>query len=390
MDLQQILFVAIALIAIVLFVTEALRVDVIGVLIIAALSLTGLLDEKQALSGFASEPAIIVCAVFVLSGGLSISGVTDVIGEWVGKLSGKSESRAIGVIMTAVASLSAFTHHLMVTAMMLPIVMKTAKDKGLHSSRLLIPMATAASLGTTLTLIGAPAFLLANSILKRSGEPPLHLFSIAPVGAALCLTGLVVCMALKFLLPKTSGVDDSNDWFRMSEVSTEITIPADSKWIDQTLGNLKKEVAERFVIVSWIRDHRATYTDDDAIIHAGDTFLIKTNSDELVSIDAKLGVALKAVEKFSEPEEGTAEKKSSLATETQHIFKAVIAPNSEFAGKTLAQIRFHKRFGVIAVGLWRKSGWVSQGLSDTKLKEGDLLVLWGPQDRLEELTKHNG
>jgi di/tricarboxylate transporter len=397
MDLQQILFVIIMISAIVLFVTEALRVDVIGILIILALTVAGLLDEKQALSGFASEPAIIVCAVFVLSGGLAYSGVTDVIGEWVGKLSGKNETRATGVIMTAVAALSAFTHHLMVTAMMLPIVMKTSKDKGLHTSRLLIPMATAASLGTTLTLIGAPAFLLANSILKRSGEPALHLFSIAPVGAALCLTGLVVCIALKWVLPKTSGVDDSNNWFKMSEVSTEISIPAGSTWIGQPLSVFKEATKDRFSIVSWVRDHRATFADDTAIVQEGDTFLVKTTSDELVSFDSKLGVALSAVEKFADGAvsgsgaSATSDvKPTTLVEETQRIFKGVIAPNSEFVGKTLAQIRFHKRYGVIAIGLWRKNGWVSQGLSDTKLKEGDLLVLWGPQEKLEELTKHRG
>jgi Na+/H+ antiporter NhaD/arsenite permease-like protein len=85
--------------------------------------------------------------------------------------------------MFSVAIMSAFTHHLMVTAMLLPIIMKICKDeKDLHASRILIPMATAASLGTTLTLIGAPAFLLANNILKRSGETGLSLFQWEKLG----------------------------------------------------------------------------------------------------------------------------------------------------------------------------------------------------------------
>ena len=192
---DQIIFIIIMIVSIFLFITEYLRVDVIAMLIILALSITGLIEIKEAFSGFSSEPAIIVAAVFVLSAGLSHTGVTDIIGEWVTKFSGKGEVRAIFVIMITVAAMSAFTHHLMVTAMMLPIIMKICKDeKNLHASRLLIPMATAASLGTTLTLIGAPAFLLSNNILKRAGEPSLGLFTVAKIGFPMVIAGIIFCI----------------------------------------------------------------------------------------------------------------------------------------------------------------------------------------------------
>ena len=166
MDLHQILFLLILAGSLYLFVSERLRVDVTAMLTLLALVVTGVLDSKAALSGFASEPAIIVAAVFVISGGLAATGITEKIGQWVERAAGASEPRAIAVTMPVVAALSSFTHHVMVTAMMLPLLLRHARDRQLPASRLLMPMSLAASLGTTLTLFSAPAFLLA-SVLER-------------------------------------------------------------------------------------------------------------------------------------------------------------------------------------------------------------------------------
>ena len=131
MDQNQIIFSIILAAALILFIWEIVRVDVVGLLIVLALSLTGLLEPKLAFSGFSGEPAIILAAVFVLSAGLARTGVTDTLGRWVGRWAGESEIRINLVIMTGVAFMSAFTHHVMVTAMMLPIVMDLCRTKNI-------------------------------------------------------------------------------------------------------------------------------------------------------------------------------------------------------------------------------------------------------------------
>jgi di/tricarboxylate transporter len=387
MDTHQIIFTLIMIVAVVLFITDVLRVDIVAVLIILALSIFGLIDSNEAFSGFSSEPAIIVAAVFILSAGLRLTGVTDIIGEWVGRLAGKSETRANLVIMTAVAAMSAFTHHLMVTAMMLPIVMKICKEKGLHASRLLIPMATAASLGTTLTLIGAPAFLLANNILKRSGEPALGIFSVAKVGIPLTLASFVFILLMKWMLPKKAGAENLDERFKLTEISTEILVPEGSKWIGVSLKELLTATEKRFTVLSWLRNRHALDLHGDALIASGDIFLVKTDSDELISFEEKLGLTLHAVKKFGDD---IKENTANLAGEENRIFKALIAPHSEFIGKALKDIHFYHRFGVVAVGLWRKLGWLSEGIADVPLQQGDLVVLWGPEQKLESLTQHRG
>lgn len=385
---DQLIFLVIMMTAMFLFMTEYLRVDVVAILIVLALSITGLLDAQEAFQGFSSEPAIIVAAVFVLSAGLSYTGVTDFIGEWVTKLSGKSETRAITVIMIAVAAMSAFTHHLMVTAMMLPIIMKICKEEEtLHASRLLIPMATAASLGTTLTLIGAPALLLANNILRRNGEDALGFFEISQVGMPLVFTGILFCVLMRWMLPKTSGVDDKANDFKLTEVITELSVANESAWIGENLGNLAEKMTKQFRIINWLRaDHSQVIHVPEARIEAGDVFVVSTTPDELVSFNGDKGLGLKALRYFKEGKEAI----RSLAGEEKRILKAVISPKSEFVGRSVAQIDFYTQFGVAVVGIWRKSGWISAGVADTILQAGDMLVIWGPTEKLDSLNLHRG
>src|SRR5690606_27219424 len=153
MALPQITFLLILAAGLYLLVSERLRVDVTAMLLLLAMVLTGVLDPAQALSGFASVPASIGGSVCVVSRGLAATGITQRIGQWIGRVAGRSEARAIAVVMPAVAALAAFTHHVMVTAMMLPILQRHARERQLPASRLLMPMSLAASLGTTLTLV---------------------------------------------------------------------------------------------------------------------------------------------------------------------------------------------------------------------------------------------
>ncbi len=385
---EQLFFIGLMVVAVFLFITEYLRVDVVAVLIILALSISGLIDAKEAFSGFSSEPAIIVAAVFVLSAGLSFTGVTDIIGEWVSRLSGKSETRALVVIMLSVAVMSAFTHHLMVTAMMLPIIMKICKDEeDLHASRLLIPMATAASLGTTLTLIGAPAFLLANNILKRSGEAPLSLFSVGQIGTPLVLAGIVFCVLARWILPKTSGTDDLEHSFKLTDVTTELLVLETSSWIGKTFEEFVAATEKKFRITTWNnKDNQRKYKDLEDLIEGGDCFIVRTGADELVSHDDRQGVILKALKSFN----ASATPTTTLIGEEKRILKAVISPKSEFVDRRLTHINFQTRFGVAVVGIWRRSGWISTGIDETVLQPGDMLVLWGPKEKLDALNLHRG
>jgi len=382
MDFQQLLFLLILAGGLYLFVSERLRVDVTAMLLLLALVLTGVLDAKQALSGFASEPAIIVAAVFVISGGLAATGITERLGQWIGHASGRSESRAVAVLMPAVAALSAFTHHVMVTAMMLPIVLRHARERQLPASRLLMPMSLAASLGTTLTLVSAPAFLLANNMIERAGGEGLGIFSITPIGIALVLVGMVYMQLARWLLPKRSGAHGDDGYLRLDRYRTELLVVEGSRWSTRPLAELQKALGDRFRLIGWLRGGKRR---DDLVASSpllvGDILLVEAAADELKSLHDDPGLDLNAIARFSRDVSGDGEAQ---------LVQAVVAPGSEFIGRSIRELDFSRRFHTVIAGLWRREGDLAPQLSDARLREGDLLVLWGRPSRFSDLAAHHG
>ena len=384
LTVQQIIFMAILVGGLYLFVSEKLRIDVSAMLILLALVVTGTLDGDDALAGFSSEPAIIVAAVFVISGALSATGITERIGQWVGRASGGREWRTIAVVMPTVAALSAFTHHVMVTAMMLPILIRHAKDKNIPASRLLMPMSLAASLGTTLTLISAPAFLLADNMLERATHQGLGIFTITPIGLALVAVGMIYIQLTRWLLPRRSGEQAEEDYMRVERYRTELLVVQGGAWATRTLHDLRKAIGPNVKVLGWLRDgvERPDLNDGSPLL-GDDLLLIETDADELKSLHEHPGLDLNAIKRFGVTK-GTEHEGSP------QLVQAVVAPGSEFIGRSIRELDFAHQFGAVIAGLWRREGSVAPRLSDTRLREGDLLVLWGLPTRFSELAAHHG
>jgi di/tricarboxylate transporter len=385
MTLDQILFLLILAGGLYLFISERLRIDVSAMLVLLAMVVTGVLDPAQALSGFASEPAIIVAAVFVISGGLAATGITEHIGQWIGRASGRGEARAIAVTMPAVAAMSSFTHHVMVTAMMLPILTRHARGKGLSVSRLLMPMSFAASLGTTLTLVSAPAFLLADNLLERNGGEGLGIFSITPIGLALVAIGIAYMLLARWLLPKRSGKSGDDEYLRLDRYRTELVIVKDSRWSTRPLAELEKALGDRFRVVGWLREGalRRDLGSANPLL-SGDVLLVEISADALASLRDDEGIAFNTHAGYGPAEDG--EEDDSDA----ELVQAVVAPGSEFIGRSIRELDFARQFGAVVAGLWRRDGSVASRLADARLREGDVLVLWGESTGFADLAAHHG
>jgi di/tricarboxylate transporter len=384
MAFDQILFLLILAGGLYLFVSERVRIDVAAMLVLLALVVGGVLDGRQALSGFASEPAIIVAAVFVISGGLAATGITEHIGQWIGRAAGHSEARAIAVTMPAVAAMASFTHHVMVTAMMLPILTRFARANGLSASRLLMPMSFAASLGTCLTLVSAPAFLLADNLLGRSGAQGLGIFSITPIGLALVAIGMAYMLLARWLLPKRSGKSGDDEYLRLDRYRTELLIVKDSRWNTRPLGELQKALGDKFRLVGWLRDDRLREDlgAGNPLLN-GDVLVVEASADALASLHDDPGIALDAVARFGKA-------KAEKDGEEAQLVQAVVAPGSEFLGRSIRELQFSRQFQAVIVGLWRREGGIAPRLADARLREGDLLVLWGTPEDFTELAAHHG
>ena len=368
--------------ALVLFVSARVRIDIAAMLTLLALAFTGILTPVEALSGFSSEPAIIVASVFIVSAALSATGLAEGIGRFIARAAGSSEWRAIVVIMPAVALLAALSHHLMVTAMMLPILIRLAREQELPASRLLMPMSLAASLGTTLTLFSAPAFLLGNGLLEKQGGQGLEVFSITPIGIALVALGVAYMSLARWLLPRRGARTDGEDYLKLDRYYTELVIEAESRWIGRLLTEFQQHMEGRLVIVDWLRGGAPLrLSGARAVLAPGDVFIVRASPDEIASIKDEPGLALHAIAKYGEP---------AKAQGDRQLVQVVVAPGSRFIGKTISSIDFLNTLGVVVVGLWRRDGWQREEISEVALHAGDLLILWGEPGTFAELAKHRG
>lgn len=363
-----------------LFIRGRPRIDVTALLVVLALTFTGLLEPREALSGFISEPAIIVASVFVMAAALSATGVTDRIGHWISIAAGGSETRAVLVLMPSVALLAAFSHHLMVTAMMLPIVMRFARDYQIPASRLLMPMSLAASLGTTLTLFSAPAFLLAGDMLRRQTGTGLGIFEISPIGIALVVSGILCLLLMRWLIPRRTGTPEQ-DYLRLEKYYTELLVKEASPWIGKTLTEFCAANTEDLLVVDRLRNG-VRVTPRDSPLAAGDVLLVRASPEELRSIKEEPGLTLNAIAKYGE--------KGDADASTGELVQVVVGPRSEFAGHSIGDIDFFRTLGVVVVGLWRREAFIVKELSAVRLEEGDVLVISGKPERLRMLAQHSG
>jgi di/tricarboxylate transporter len=383
---EQLKFLLVLLLSFALLVSERIRPDVVGLLIILALYATGTLNAAAALSGFSSEPAIIAAAIFVLTAALHQTGMAETIGGWIVRVAGKNYSRMLAVMMPAVALLSAFTHHLTMTAVMIPVATDLARQNSVAPSKLLMPVSFAASLGTTITIIGAPAFIVASGVLKEAGFSGLGIFSITPIGLAITVAGTAFVLAFgRFLLPvRQAGVDQA-ERFRLDNYFTEVVILADSAFAGKSFEEIEEDKRFPMRIVGWVRDGRPLRRPfSGRKVEEGDVLLVRAAPEEIATIRQQAGIELHPVAQYG--------RKSAPAGEAapeedfgELLVQAIVAPTSELIGRSIAEIDFRRRYGVIVISMWRRQGWFDRELAHTRLLAGDVLVFQGEEEAIRRI-----
>jgi di/tricarboxylate transporter len=250
-------------------------------------------------------------------------------------------------------------------------------------------MSFAASLGTAITIIGAPAFLIADGLLRQAGQAGLGIFSIAPIGLTISLVGTIFFLLVgRFLLPSHRSDQDSADHFRMEGYYTELVLLTDSTLVGKTIQELEEVQTTEFKVSAWYRNGRPRNRPyGTKKTQAGDVLVIRTDPDRIATIEKEPGVAIQPLEKYKEtfPLQEGENNKEDLAT---RLVQSVVAPRSELIGKTIGRVDFLENYGVIIVGVWRRKGWLRTELSQVKLREGDVLVMAGDTEALKRISEN--
>jgi di/tricarboxylate transporter len=383
---QIAIVLAILAAAIVMFVTERIRVDVVALMVLVSLALTGLITPAEALSGFANLAVVTVWAVLILSAGLARTGVAGLIGRPVLRLAGGSEARLIALIMLLVGVLSGFMNDIGVAALMLPVVVDIARRTGRPPSRLLMPLAFAALLGGLNTLIGTPPNILVSEALRQYGLEPFHMFDYTPTGIVVMVAGIAFMVLVgRHLLPSRDIKDLPEDdraapgeFFGLRERLFVIRLPDDSILGDKTLAESRLGAALGLNALAILRTHENRLAPDPASsLRPGDRLLVEGRPDRLTELRGGRVLVVEddhlAVDRLRSAEIGLAELE--------------LAPQSTLLGQTLEQIDFRQRFNVIVLAIRRGGGVVRTNLECLPLQQGDVLLVQGPPDRFDALRQ---
>jgi di/tricarboxylate transporter len=371
----------IILVAVILFATEKLRVDIIALLVLLVLAITGLVSPEQAFAGFANPAVITVWAVYIVSGGLFRTGVADVLGERITRVAGTSEPRLILTIMLTCGVMSAFMNNIGATAVLLPAVVGIARQAKVPLSRLLIPLSFSSLMGGNMTLIGTPPNILGSTILAERGLPSFSFFDFTPIGVLVFGSGILYMVFIgRHLLPaRRTGEEEQAATLR--EYTSEVRILPDSSLAGATMEESRLGADYDLHVIAIMREGRwITFIQPDTHMLAGDLLLVEGSVDNLIRARDKLDLM---IESEIKPELAV------LDTDRDHIVEATLSPRSSIVGRTLRELQFRDRYGFTALAMWRHGEVITRRLRDERLRFGDTLLLQGPRDRLGFLQDRN-
>lgn len=376
------LTLGIVVLAIVLFATEKLRVDVIALIVLLSVGITGLVSPEDIFAGFANPAVITVWAVYMVSGGLFKTGVADIIGRGILRLSGASEVRLLVVIMLTCGIMSGFMNNVGATAVLLPVVVGISRRTKVPVSKMLIPLSFSSLLGGELTLIGTPANILGTGILAARGLPTFSFFEFVPMGAIFLTTGVVYMLLVgRRLLPVRQAPDDDRMSSRLRGYVSEVRVGEDSQLDGQTLVESRLGADYELTVLAIERGdgYVRTTLHPDTRIQAGDLLMVEGAAENLIRARDSLHLVIDA--------ESSTDLEQQLGGDNVHLLEATLAPASRMVDQTLSQIEFRNRYGFSVLAVWRHGEIITQRLRDVRLKFGDALLLQGPPDRMPALQE---
>lgn len=371
------ILLSILAVALVLFVTERFRADLVSMLVLVALALTGLVSTSEVFSGFSNAAVITVGAMFVMSAAAARTGIASFIGRMIQAVAGRREWALTVVIMLTVAALSAFINNVGAVAILLPVVMTLARESVISPSKLLIPLAYGSLMGGLCTLIGTPPNILVSAIGVQSGLRPLELFEFTPIGLAVVGGGVLYMILVgRFLIPirRQEEMTDSMP----KDFLTELIIPKGSKLISKRLYELgwRKRGIE---IMEILRGNRQIFDIWGWVsLQAHDVLIVSGKAEEIFKLKDEVGLEIRPEVEYAHPWQ--------KSDKIQRL-EATLAPHASFIGHTLAELDFHNRYGVTVLAIARHGTLLRGQLSQIPLQFGDTLLLQGPEQRLAQIPK---
>lgn len=415
----------ILLITVALFIWGRIRADIVALAALASLLIFGILTPTEALAGFSSPIVIMMIGLFVVGGAIMQTGLAKLTGNKLMALSHGNEAVAFVLVMLVTSFIGAFVSNTGTVALMMPIVMSMASASGIRSSRLLMPLAFAGSLGGMLTLIGTPPNLVIDEALTEAGYQPLSFFAFFPVGAIVIAIGIIVLMPLsRLFLTKASGknkkrkkksLDDLVSEYNLLDNLHRYTVPAKAQMLTTNGENAQQNIVgatlkdldiqrrygvsiieirnERKSTLGIVKDVNQTMAISNSVVAEGDTLYIMGDEEK--------------IERFAHDYQLQKLHDVKIDFYDLGLTEIVVMPTSSFVGLRIGQANLRKRFGINVLGIKRGDEpdknsyptsdkaidknittrkYLTENIINAKLHVGDVLLVQGEWTNLSHLS----
>lgn len=379
MDWQIVATLGVTAVAVVLFVTEKIRMDAVAVLVLAALVVLGQIDGKEALSGFSNSATITVAAMFVLAAGLQKSGALDSLGRLLGKV--KSPLGFLLLMFAVVSLISPFVNNTPVVAVFIPLVIATAQKMKLAPSKALIPLSFVSQMAGACTLIGTSTNLLVDAMARQQGFAGFGMFGFAPFGLILMAAGwLYLLVAGRWLLPE--NVRDLDEQQSMGKYVAELRVSKDSQLIGQTANAVSLGGEWNVYVVGLLRDGERLSTPRDQVLKAQDLLLVRGEAKDIRALRDKFALRHFSLNHhFKRIRDEETDEPELVLTEV------MIAPNSKWIGANIAALNQSWHRDCLVLGIQRRSQTVRERLRRINFRVGDILLMTLPKEDLGSLRR---
>ncbi len=376
-----------------MFIWGKIRADITALVALASLLVFGILTPSEALAGFSSPIVIMMIGLFVVGGAIMQTGLAKLTGNKLMALSHGNETVTFLLVMLVTSFIGAFVSNTGTVALMMPIIMSVAASSGLQSSRFLMPLAFAGSLGGMLTLIGTPPNLVIDETLTGAGYESLAFFSFFPVGLIVIAIGIVVLMPLSrmFLNKKGNGKgkknkvkspDDLVDEYKLMNNLHRYIVPNGNGLVGKTLREL--DIQKRYGVsvieirnekksrLGIVKDVNQSMAKSNSVIGDHDILYVMGNEKRMGQFAKECGLRKMRDVHIDFYDLGLTE--------------IVVMPESNFVGLRIADANLRKRFGINVLGIKRGDEYITERLIENKLHVGDVLLVQGEWTNLAHLS----
>ncbi len=393
MNSELLWVLALLLIAIMLFTTNKLRMDVVALLVIIAFVMSGTLSLDEATIGFSDPNVILIAALFVIGEGLVRTGVAYQVGDWLVKVAGHSETKMLALLMVTVAGLGAFMSSTGVVAIFIPVVLSVANRMNISPGRLMMPLSFAGLISGMMTLVATPPNMVVNSELLREGIKGFGFFGVTPIGIIILLMGIgYMLVARHWLGGKQESSKKEKQWkrrafrdlirdYKLTGRARRLAIRPGSPLIGRSLDELHLRAGYGANVVGierWKRFRRVMVSaTGSSELHENDVLLIDMS-------DGDMDLREFCTEQMLEPMVLRGEYFSEQARNVG-MAEVSLIPDSALLGKSLREVTFRSSYGLNVAGIRRNGRTLEGKLVDDKLQFGDILLVIGDWKLIRQL-----